>query len=604
MPMTFLEYYRENLAHLRSASAEFAAEFPKIAARLSLSEFECADPYVERLLEGAAFLAARVEKKIESGFPRMLESVLSCIAPAALYPTPSFCVLALKPSAPDALRGGAVVPAGTTFVCSVPGVSSPCIFSAQRETKLFPLALSEAEYCTRDLERFRFSEVAAASALRLKIERVGEASPENVPDELVFFLNLPATEASLLLEVLSCCSTGIYVGDGNRYERCADAGVDLPMFERSADDGFFSDAKTPRGLRTLQHFFAYPAAFRFFRVKGLRERLRRAEGKAAEIVIALTRRETEFIHRLERDNFKLWCVPAVNLFRKNTNRVELGGQYEYHIVPERAAPLDYEVYRVLSAEVYGDRNETLFRCGECFDATFDDGSGARGFFSAHRRDRIVGAARAARSSYPGTEVFLSFSGKVWNEFDDRARQFRAETLCTNRDLPLLVRANAILRPTGSSASGVEAAVFAAAPSRPLPALISRGREEDWMRAGHLAFNLSSALWRPGEVPVGVLKNLVRAYSSRSREETERLVEGIVELRAEPKTFRFIRRGCVFFEDGWSIRLTLNEQRCAGMGCFVFAVALRELIAGFTPLNSCAEIFVSTDRKEHVATWTL
>ena len=54
MPMTFLEYYRENLAHLRSVSAEFAAEFPKIAARLSLSEFECADPYVERLLEGAA----------------------------------------------------------------------------------------------------------------------------------------------------------------------------------------------------------------------------------------------------------------------------------------------------------------------------------------------------------------------------------------------------------------------------------------------------------------------------------------------------------------------------------------------------------------------
>ena len=106
-----------------------------------------------------------------------------------------------------------------------------------------------------------------------------------MPDELVFFLNLPATEASLLLEVLSCCSTGIYVGDGNRYERCADAGVDLPMFERSADDGFFSDAKTPRGLRTLQHFFAYPAAFRFFRVKGLRERLRRAEGKAADIVI-------------------------------------------------------------------------------------------------------------------------------------------------------------------------------------------------------------------------------------------------------------------------------------------------------------------------------
>ena len=39
---------------------EFAKEFPKIAARLGMEGFECADPYVERLLEGFAFLAAIV----------------------------------------------------------------------------------------------------------------------------------------------------------------------------------------------------------------------------------------------------------------------------------------------------------------------------------------------------------------------------------------------------------------------------------------------------------------------------------------------------------------------------------------------------------------
>ncbi len=60
--MDFLDYYRENLGYLRTLGAEFAAEFPKIAARLDLSAFECQDPYVERLLEGTAFLAARVEK--------------------------------------------------------------------------------------------------------------------------------------------------------------------------------------------------------------------------------------------------------------------------------------------------------------------------------------------------------------------------------------------------------------------------------------------------------------------------------------------------------------------------------------------------------------
>jgi len=55
-----LEYYNRELQHIREIGGEFAAEFPKIAGRLGLSGFECADPYVERLLEGFAYLAARV----------------------------------------------------------------------------------------------------------------------------------------------------------------------------------------------------------------------------------------------------------------------------------------------------------------------------------------------------------------------------------------------------------------------------------------------------------------------------------------------------------------------------------------------------------------
>ena len=55
--MDFLEYYRENLSYLRTLGAEFANEFPKIANRLNINQFDCADPYVERLLEGTAFLS-------------------------------------------------------------------------------------------------------------------------------------------------------------------------------------------------------------------------------------------------------------------------------------------------------------------------------------------------------------------------------------------------------------------------------------------------------------------------------------------------------------------------------------------------------------------
>jgi type VI protein secretion system component VasA len=75
--MELFDYYRDNLNYLRFLSSEFAEEYPKIAKRLSLSEFECEDPYIERLLEGTAFLASRVEKKFDDGYYNVIESILN-----------------------------------------------------------------------------------------------------------------------------------------------------------------------------------------------------------------------------------------------------------------------------------------------------------------------------------------------------------------------------------------------------------------------------------------------------------------------------------------------------------------------------------------------
>ena len=63
MDERLLDHYNNELHHLREMAGEFAREFPKIAGRLSLDKDAkeiCPDPYVERLLEGFAYLAARI----------------------------------------------------------------------------------------------------------------------------------------------------------------------------------------------------------------------------------------------------------------------------------------------------------------------------------------------------------------------------------------------------------------------------------------------------------------------------------------------------------------------------------------------------------------
>ena len=65
MDRAFLEYYEDELAHIRVLAAEFADLHPAVARNLSLDTVPCPDPYVERLLEGVAFLAARTRLKLD-----------------------------------------------------------------------------------------------------------------------------------------------------------------------------------------------------------------------------------------------------------------------------------------------------------------------------------------------------------------------------------------------------------------------------------------------------------------------------------------------------------------------------------------------------------
>src|SRR3954447_23159569 len=111
MDRRLLNYYNRELAHLRETGAEFAREFPKIAGRLALEEFTCADPYVERLLEGFAFLAARVHLKLDAEFPRFTQSLLEAASPPYRGPTPSMVVAQLRRSSVEgSLNDGMLVP--------------------------------------------------------------------------------------------------------------------------------------------------------------------------------------------------------------------------------------------------------------------------------------------------------------------------------------------------------------------------------------------------------------------------------------------------------------------------------------------------------------
>jgi type VI secretion system protein ImpG len=113
MSDTLLPYYDRELTAIKRLAAEFADTHPKIAGRLRLSADAVDDPHVARLLEGVAFLAARVHHRLDDEFPELTDALLGLLYPHYLSPMPSCIVVQLNCMATLLLP--AKLPSGIAF---------------------------------------------------------------------------------------------------------------------------------------------------------------------------------------------------------------------------------------------------------------------------------------------------------------------------------------------------------------------------------------------------------------------------------------------------------------------------------------------------------
>jgi type VI secretion system protein ImpG len=114
MNREFLDLYNRELDLLYEHAAEFAEEYPGIAGRLGAIVRERSDPMVTGLLEGTAFLAARVQLKLKHEFPEFVSNFLEQLVPHYLAPTPSVLLAKVQPAYGDpALREGRVLDRGS-----------------------------------------------------------------------------------------------------------------------------------------------------------------------------------------------------------------------------------------------------------------------------------------------------------------------------------------------------------------------------------------------------------------------------------------------------------------------------------------------------------
>lgn len=197
MNRRFLDHYNNELHHLRQMAAEFAQQNPVVAGRLALDKEGkeiCPDPYVERLLEGFAFLTARVQLKLDAEFPRLTQSLLETVYPQYLCPIPSMAIVRFEPDQQATQPDGYPIPRGTVLRSNLrPGERTACEYRTAHDVQLWPLRLNEARYYMRDVSELDLPpSLGGRAALRFRLQTSGGIPIHAIKlDRLPFFFVEP-----------------------------------------------------------------------------------------------------------------------------------------------------------------------------------------------------------------------------------------------------------------------------------------------------------------------------------------------------------------------------------------------------------------------------
>jgi len=610
-----LRYYERELAHLREVGGEFARDYPKVAGRLGLETYACADPYVERLLEGFSFLAARVQLKIDAEFPRFTNHLLELVYPQYLAPTPSMAVVQLQPDMSEgSLAAGFKVPRDSALHSQLgKGDQTACEFRTAHDVTLWPVELVEARYFAcgaqvAGVDLSRLGGVKAALRLRLRVG-AGLTFSDLTLDDLALHIRGGEAMPSRILEHLLAQAAGVLVMPVQEH---VDWHQFLPKSAIRSKGYSDSEALLPtgprsfQGYRLLQEYFAMPQRFLFADIVGLANSVSRCAAEQLDVIVLFKKLDPVLEQSLSAANFGLYCTPAINLFPMRTERVHLSDQQsEYHVIPDRTRPMDYEIYQIEGVTGYGSGAEasqtfeSFYRANDLHART-----PPKAFYQVRRDTRVLSEQQrrqGPRSSYIGSELFLSLVDAQEAPHRSDLRQLGIDTLCSNRDLVLSM-------PVGSgrtdftveSGAPVQSVRCVAGPT--VPAASFAEGETAWRLVSHLSLNYLSLLDQDKEQGATALRDLLRLYCRIDDEAAHKQIEGLRSVTAESIVRRLPLPGPITYGRGLQISVTLDESAFEGAGVFVLGSVLEQFFAKYVSLNSFTETVIKSTARGVIMQW--
>ncbi|MFD1881860.1 type VI secretion system baseplate subunit TssF [Paracoccus pacificus] len=628
MKKAFRDIYNRELALLYERSAEFAAEYPGIADRLGGLLRENTDPAVAGLLEGTAFLAARVQLKMDEEFRAFTTELLEQIFPEALAPIPSAMLVqaSFDPDRSDIHEGIHFAPGETLdarFVDAEQRVS--CRFRLSSPLTLWPLSISEIGYLPRPGAVGALGQDPDArtrAAVVIGLDRIGSGARATAladvqADELTFYLTAEMSQAIALYEQIFCDRVRVSIRhlDQNGdpvFQRLDPAQIDQIGFAR--DEWLFPDERRLfDGFSLLREAFTFPRKFLGFRLTGLRRMLANIPTRQAQIVFELSQANDALATHLDASDIRLHCATAVNLFEESSNQVRLDQKrHEFVVTPDSSPVTHYEVHRITQVFAHYAGNTSKVEVKPLYalpDSTIPSRQ-ALYYTSRQKPRRLTEQERrfGLRHRYRGTETFISIYEPPLGENGEPAQRLQIKTLCSNRHLTehlpiagsrddfhlnndVTVALSCIAGPTPPRESMTE--VDRRAPHRTMQGDIH------WRLLSYLSLNHFGLDDRAGREGAASLRELLSLFADLSDTITETQIQGVTGLQTRP-VVRSIRRADGFFPArGLEVTVTFDETAFEGSGMILLAAVLDRFLAEYVSINSFTQLVAVSEQRGEV-----
>lgn len=565
------DYYQQERTALGELASRFVEEHENLAPLMS---GPMADPGIERLLEGTAFLNALLQRKLDDDFPEFIHEVMNALDPNALRPVPATTVVAFAPK--EGLVQTQRIPSGAELL-SKPVDGTKCRFRTSFDVVVHPLIIKDA-FCEQPAGK------SSRITLRLQLNGI-TLSGWRTKSLRLFLADEHSVACDLYLVLMRYLKRIQLTSHDNGATFEIPAHFLKPVGFAQDETLFAKENLHISGHRLLEEYFLFGDKFLFIELFGLERCATLGSGSSFDIRFEL-HDALLFAPRVSAKSFVLSATPAINLF------------------PHKALPVQGVTSEPLRQKIVpvGDKRGHFHIYSVERVTGMKKSESAKVLFAKHgdncqvlSHDHVCRISHAASAIGNGLDTFIDIPARKGGAGSSRMK-LDMDLMCTNGKLPELLAIGDLCMAAEKIPEFVEAANIKAVTGACLP---EPTRNRQWRYFS--GYSLNSISINSVENLQAILRHFANSTCLNQQvfAKVMKKIEAIESVDAKPAD-RLIGRSTY---RGYDIRLRLRGYGFDGPGdLYLFSAVLERFFGGYVTRNCFVRLVVEEIGKGYRFEW--